>query len=109
MLKIELYSDIVCLWCLIGQHRLDKVLSERFPHLDVDIEHHPYELMPHAPPAGIRLAGYFLMKGIADSALAFRRPEMEARASGLHLDLSRQPFVYRTIQAHTLLRAARVR
>jgi predicted DsbA family dithiol-disulfide isomerase len=35
--------------------------------------------------------------------------EAEARASGLHLELSRQPFVYRTIQAHTLLRAARAR
>lgn len=109
MLKIDLYSDVVCPWCIIGQHRLDKVLSERFPHLDVDIEHHPYELMPHAPPEGIKLADYFGMKGIADMALAFQRPEAEARASGLHLELGRQPFVYRTIQAHTLLRAARAR
>ena len=42
-LKIELYSDIVCPWCIIGQHRLDKVLRERFPDLDVDVEHQPFE------------------------------------------------------------------
>ncbi|HWX00071.1 DsbA family protein [Collimonas sp.] len=108
-LKIDLYSDIVCPWCVIGQHRLDKVLSERFPNLDVDVEHHPYELMPHAPPEGLSLADYFRGKGITNMVHAFERPEGEARASGLHLDLSKQTYVYRTIYAHTLLRAARVR
>lgn len=108
-LKIDLYSDIVCPWCLIGQHRLDKVLSERFPNLAVDIEHHPYELIPNAPPEGIRLADYFRKKGIVNMAPAFERPEAEARASGLHLNLSLQPYVYRTVYAHTLLRAARAR
>lgn len=109
MLKIELYSDIVCPWCIIGQHRLDKVLQERFPGLKVDIEHHPYELQPNAPPEGLNLADYFRQKGITDMAPAFARPEGEAHASGLHLNLSSQPYVYRTIYAHTLLRAARVR
>lgn len=108
-LKIDLYSDIVCPWCIIGQHRLDKVLSERFPNLDVDIEHHPYELMPYAPPEGLHLADYFRKKGITNMAAAFERPEGEARASGLDLNLSAQPYVYRTIYAHTLLRAARMR
>lgn len=85
-LKIALYSDIVC----PGQHRLDKVLRERFPGLDVDVEHHPYELQPHAPPEGLNLGEYFRQKGIDDMALAFARPEREARDSGLHLDLARQ-------------------
>ena len=108
-LKIDLYSDIVCPWCMIGQHRLDKVLKERFPSLEVDIEHHPYELQPSAPPEGLNLADYFRQKGIFNMALAFARPEAEARVSGLQLDLSSQPYVYRTIYAHTLLRAARAR
>lgn len=108
-LKIDLYSDIVCPWCIIGQHRLDKVLSERFPNLNVDIEHHPYELMPYAPPEGLRLEDYFRKKGITNMAPAFERPEGEARASGLELNLSAQPYVYRTIYAHTLLRVARMR
>lgn len=37
LLKIDLYGDTVCPWCIIGEHRLDKVLEERFPGLDVDI------------------------------------------------------------------------
>jgi predicted DsbA family dithiol-disulfide isomerase len=112
-LKIDLYSDIVCPWCIIGQHRLDKVLSERFANVDVDLEHHPFELHPIAPPEGVKLEDYFRARGIntASLGMAFARPEAEARASGLDLRLSLdlQPNIYRTVHAHTLLRHARER
>ena len=55
MLKIDLYSDPICPRCIIGAHRLDKVLRERFPDLEVDIEHIPFELHPDAPPEGFRI------------------------------------------------------
>ncbi|MGH6647374.1 DsbA family oxidoreductase [Aquabacterium sp.] len=109
MLKIDLYSDPICPWCIIGTHRLDKVLRERFPGLDVDIEHRPFELHPGAPSEGFRIDEYFRRKGISDLASAFARPEAEARASGLVLNLSKQHFGYRTVHAHTLLRHARNR
>ncbi|ENN85317.1 hypothetical protein RHSP_53762 [Rhizobium freirei PRF 81] len=113
MLKIDFYTDIVCPWCIIGQHRLDKVLRERFPDLDVDIEHHPFELHPSAPQGGFKLEDYFRMRGIdvAQVGKAFAGPEGEARASGLDLTLSlaQQPYIYRTVHAHTLLRHARER
>lgn len=41
--------------------------------------------------------------------MAFARPEAEARASGLPLDLGRQPWTYPTQAAHALIRAARER
>ena len=109
MLKIDLYSDPICPWCIIGAHRLDKVLRERFPDLDVDLEHVPFELHPDAPPEGFRIADYFGRKGIPDPKIAFARPEAEARASGLDLNLNKQLFGYRTVDAHTLLRHARKR
>lgn len=109
MLKIDLYSDPICPWCIIGAHRLDKVLRERFPGLDVDIEYLPFELHPGAPPEGFRIDEYLRRKGISDPTIAFARPEAEARASGLVLDLSKQPLGYRTVHAHTLLRHARNR
>jgi predicted DsbA family dithiol-disulfide isomerase len=109
MLKIELYSDPGCPWCILGVHRLDKVLRERFPDIDVDIEHFPFELNPGAPPEGFHINEYLRRKGISDQAVAFARFEAEARASGLVLDLSRQRFGYRAVHAHTLLRHARDR
>jgi predicted DsbA family dithiol-disulfide isomerase len=109
MLKIDLYSDPICPWCIIGAHRLDKVMRERFPNLEVDIEHIPFELHPDAPPEGFRIDDYFRRKGISDLAAAFARPEAEARASGLDLNLGIRRFGYRTVDAHTLLRHARNR
>jgi len=113
MLKIDLYTDVICPWCIIGQHRLDKVLREQFPELNVDIEHHPFELHPSAPAEGFKLEEYFRTRGIdiAEVGKAFAGPEAEARTSGLDLRLSldRQPFIYRTVHAHTMLRHARQR
>jgi len=57
MLQIDLYTEIACPWCIIGQHRLDKVLKERFPDLAVDIRHHPVLLMPDTAVSGRDLSG----------------------------------------------------
>jgi len=53
MLQIDLYTEITCPWCIVGQHRLDKVLAEHFPDLFADIYHHPVLLLPDAPVEGI--------------------------------------------------------
>ncbi len=110
MLQIDLYTEITCPWCIIGHHRLDKVLAERFPDLDVDIRQHPVLLLPNAPAEGLYIPDLLLSRyGVTDPKASFARPEGEARASGLDLDLSRQPWTYRTQAAHGLILAARTR
>lgn len=110
MLQIDLYTEITCPWCIIGHHRLDKVLAERFPELDVDIRQHPVLLLPDAPAGGLYIPDLLLSRyGVTDPKASFARPEAEARASGLDLDLSRQPWTYRTQAAHGLILAARAR
>ncbi|MBB4480107.1 DsbA family oxidoreductase [Rhizobium etli] len=110
MLQIDLYTEITCPWCILGQYRLDKVLAERFPRLAVDIIHHPVLLLPDAPAAGLYIPDLVRTRyGITDPKAAFARPEAEARASGLDLDLSRQSWAYPTEAAHALILAARER
>lgn len=110
MLNIDLYTEISCPWCIIGQHRLDKVLAERFSDLAVDIRHHPVLLIPDAPEEGIYVPDLLRTRhGVTDPKAAFARPESEARTSGLEMDLSRQPWAYRTQLAHGLILAARER
>lgn len=107
MLQIDLYSEITCPWCLIGQHRLDKVLAERFADLATDIRHHPVLLLPDAPAAGLYIPDLLRARyGVSNTKAAFARPEAEARASGLDLDLSRQPWAYATQGAHALILSA---
>jgi len=110
MLRIDLYTDITCPWCLLGQRRLDKVLTERAPKLAVEIHHHPILLLPDAPVAGLNIADLLRVRhGVTDPKTAFARVEAEARASGLDLNLSRQPLVYPTQSAHAVIHAARER
>lgn len=109
-LAIDIYTEITCPWCNIELHRLDKVLNERFASLPVDIRHHPVILMPDCPPEGLRIADLLRSRyGVTDPAQAWSRPHAEARASGLDLDLARQPFAYPTMRAHTLIRLASAR
>ncbi|MGY5808670.1 DsbA family oxidoreductase [Rhizobium sp. LEGMi198b] len=110
MLQIDLFTEITCPWCIIGQHRLDKVLAERFPGLAVDIRHHPVLLMPDAPASGLYIPDLLRARyGITEPKAAFARPEAEAQASGLALDLCRQLWAYPTQSAHALILAARER
>ncbi|WP_322084445.1 DsbA family protein [Burkholderia sp. BCC1972] len=107
MLRIDLYTEISCPWCIIGQYRLDKVLRDRFPDLAVDIRHHPVLLLPDTPADGLYIPDLLRSRyGVTDPKVAFARPEAEARASGLDLDLSRQPYSYPTQAAHALIQAA---
>lgn len=107
-LRIEVFSEVTCPWCLIGLRRLDNVLSKYFPELHVDIEHKPVILMPDVPDSGLNIADLLKERyGIVDPSAAWIHPEAEARASGIPLSLARQPFAYRTDRAHVLISHSR--
>jgi len=110
MLTIDLYTEITCPWCMVGHHRLDKVLAERFPDLAVDIRQHPVLLLPDIPVTGLYIPDLLQTRyRIGDPKAAFARSEAEARASGLGLDRSRQLWAYPTQAAHALVLAAQQR
>lgn len=50
-MKIDIISDTVCPWCLIGKRKLEAALEQR-PDLDVDITWHPFQLHPDMPAEG---------------------------------------------------------
>lgn len=107
LMQIDLYTEITCPWCIVGHHRLDKVLAERFPDLVVDIRQHPVLLLPDASAGGLYIPDLLRSRyGINDPKVAFARPEGEARASGFSLDLGRQLWAYPTQAAHAVILAA---
>jgi predicted DsbA family dithiol-disulfide isomerase len=81
-IAITIYTDIICPWCLIGQTRLDHVLSNYFSDLDVEIEHQPVILVPDCPPSGLKIADLLLARGM-DPVAVQSRTEKEAQAVGL--------------------------
>ncbi len=50
IVRVEIWSDVVCPWCFIGKRRFEQALG-RFPgHADVSVVYRPFQLDPTAPP-----------------------------------------------------------
>src|SRR5260370_22801659 len=54
---IEVVSDVVCPWCLVGKRRLEKALA-LLGREDVQIRWRPFELNPDAPKGGYDRQAY---------------------------------------------------
>lgn len=103
-LAIDVFTDIVCPWCFIGNERLESVLGSETR--EVVVTHHPFLLDPTTPPEGFNVQEYLRRKYGGDPLRMFASVEAQAKASGIPLDLTRQPRSYQTLKAHTLVRHA---
>jgi predicted DsbA family dithiol-disulfide isomerase len=101
---IELFTDIVCPWCFLGNERLERVLAASGQAAVVS--HHPFLLDPQTPPEGKDIPAMLRQKYGVDPKQVWGRLEAEARKSGIEVDLSKVRFSYPTIRAHTLVRLA---
>ena len=70
MIRLDIFSDPVCPWCLIGKANLDRAL-EAHPEHPFAIAWHPFQLNPDMPAEGV------------DKTLADRREgKLAERGSG---------------------------
>jgi len=51
-LTIDIYSDVVCPWCVIGYGQLTKALAELEGEIEAQLRWRPFELNPDMAPAG---------------------------------------------------------
>ncbi|RDE08045.1 DsbA family oxidoreductase [Pelagibacterium lacus] len=105
-IRIDLFTDIVCPWCLIGTARLDQALALLDDAVKVEIFHHPFLLDPSTPEAGQNTKERLEAKYGGDIGAMQGRVEAAARDAGVPLDLSVQPMSYPTVKPHTLIRSA---
>lgn len=104
-ISIDIVSDVVCPWCLIGYKRLEKAL-EQFKDRDFEIRWHPFELNPDMPEAGQDLVEHMVEKyertpeQISDS-----RQLMQAVGLTLGVEINhlRDSRIVNTFRAHQLL------
>lgn len=107
LLKIDVFTDVVCPWCLVGSVRLDQALAELPDDIEVAIENHPFYLDPSVPPDGVDVGEMLREKYGRDPQEMWARVEGEAAKSGIVLDLSRQPRMFNTAKAHTITRLSK--
>lgn len=107
--KVDLFTDTVCPWCLVGAERLDQAIAALPDDITVEVENHPFYLDPTTPEEGVVVADMLRQKYGRDPKEMWARVEGEARASGIDLDLSRQPRSFPTRKGHTLVRLAKAK
>jgi predicted DsbA family dithiol-disulfide isomerase len=106
-LKIDVFTDVVCPWCLVGSVRLDKALANLPDDVEVIVENHPFYLDPTVPPEGVDVGKMIAEKYGKDPKEMWERVESEARKEGVELDLSQQPRMFNTAKAHTITRLSK--
>lgn len=107
-LRIDIVSDPVCPWCLVGLRRLNKALAD-WPEGELEIVHHPFLLDAKAPPEGEDVAAMLTRKYGRDPGPMWDRLESEAKGSGIDLDMRRQTMRYPSQKAQVLIAASRER
>jgi predicted DsbA family dithiol-disulfide isomerase len=105
---IDVVSDVVCPWCYIGKHRLERALALT-PETAAEVEFRPYFLNPWIPREGIDRKTYLETKfgSVARYDAIAERVAAAAAAEGLTYDpkkMTRQP---NTIDCHRLILWAR--
>ena len=106
-LKIDVFTDVVCPWCIVGSARLDNAIAALPEDIDIVIENHPFYLDPNTPAEGVVVADMLREKYGKDPREMWERVESEALKAGVELDLSKQPRLFPTKKAHTITRLAK--
>ena len=108
MLKIEIFSDVVCPWCLIGKRRFERALAER-PNAQVEITWRAFQLNPDLISDGIDRQQYLQQKfgGPDQAKQIYRRIEAIGAKEGIDFAFDKITRTPNTVLAHRLIRWAR--
>lgn len=110
-IKIQIISDIVCPWCVIGYYRLSRILARKFSGKEIDIEWLPYQLHPDMPAQGLNLKNFMKIEyGMSDleiKMLEARLIETGVRY-GVGFNFNDEKKIFNSFKAHQLLYWARL-
>lgn len=103
-LRIDIVSDVMCPWCIIGYMQLQQALDATgTPH---EIQWHPFELNPDMPPEGQDMREHISEKyGSTPEQSAQSRAQMTALGEGLGFEFRfAEGFrMHNTFNTHQLL------
>lgn len=108
-MRVDIYFDLVCPWCLIGKHRFKRALADR-PQVSVEPHWQPFQLNPDMPRGGMDRATYLATKfGGTDRAAHINALIGHAAAQdGIEMRLDRIERTPNTLDAHRLVRLAAI-
>ena len=104
MVKLDILSDPICPWCLIGKAQLERALEARPDHPFV-IEWHPFQLNPDMPPEGADRRTYLEEQfgGKERAVQIYSRIAGHADAAGIEINFEGIKRTPNTLDAHRLI------
>jgi predicted DsbA family dithiol-disulfide isomerase len=104
MVKLDILSDPICPWCLIGKAQLERALEARPDHPFV-IEWHPFQLNPDMPREGADRRAYLEEKfgGKERAVQIYARIAEHAEAAGVNINFEGIKRTPNTLDAHRLI------
>jgi predicted DsbA family dithiol-disulfide isomerase len=105
-LRIDIISDVVCPWCVIGYRQLERAVGMMGDRAEISVRWHPFELAPALPPEGQRLADYSRERyGATPEQAATSRTRITETGKALGIEFRYGPDsrIHNSFKAHQLL------
>ncbi|MER3556028.1 MAG: hypothetical protein C4331_17250 [Meiothermus sp.] len=101
---IEIFADIACPWCYIGDTRLEKALRQR-PDAEIELRWRPFQLQPGIPPEGLPWREFMVRKFGREGRMdaAFGQVAEAGKLDGLEFRFDRISRAINTVDAHRLV------
>jgi predicted DsbA family dithiol-disulfide isomerase len=112
LIRVEIWSDIVCPWCYIGKRRFERALATLDDPGGIEIVHRAFQLNPSMPKGEVRDHRENLMAkyGLSETRAADMQQQMERTAADEGLEFHLVGGVTgNTFDAHRLIHVARER
>ncbi|MDC5720698.1 DsbA family oxidoreductase [Vibrio europaeus] len=105
-IRIDIVSDVVCPWCIIGYKRLEHALIAVANEVEADIQWHPFELNPAMRDEGQNMREHLAEKyGTTTEASISARETLTKLGNevGFEFNFNDDSRIYNTRKAHQLL------
>lgn len=102
-LDIQIVSDVVCPWCVIGSRHLLLALGDLRKEIQADISWQPFQLNPGMPPEGENLTDHIMRKygsSTEDSQAMRERLTQMGEQAGFQFNFSPESRTFNTFDAH---------
>lgn len=103
-LRIDIVSDVVCPWCIVGYRQLKQALDAK--ETPYDLHWHPFELNPSMPASGQNMSEHIMEKyGSTAAESQANRDRLTELGSDLDFNFSFGPDIrmHNTFNTHQLI------
>ena len=88
-LQIDIVSDVMCPWCIVGYKGLESALTQLAPDVEATINWLPFELNPQMPPEGQDIEEHLIAKyGITPQQSADNKAMITQRGKDVGFDFN---------------------